>query len=112
MEQGFLNGVVTIDLSKAFDLINHQILIRKLRIYQLDNNFVNLIRSYLTDRKQLISINGSTSQYQRMHVGVPQGSILGPLLFILFTNDINLSLHECESIIYANDTVLQTLEGQ
>ena len=43
-----------------------------------------------------------------MHVGVPEGSILGPLLFILFTNDINLSLHECESIIYADDTVLQT----
>lgn len=49
---------------KAFDPVNHQILIQELRIYQLDNNFVNLIRSYLTDRKQLTSINGYKSQYQ------------------------------------------------
>ena len=84
-----MNCVVTIDLSKALDLVNHQILIRMLKIYQLDNNFVNLIRSYLTDRKQLISINGSKSQYQRMYVGVPQGSILGPL--ILFYSQMILT---------------------
>ena len=103
------SSCIFIDYSKAFDTIDHTILIDKLKIYGLDTMSLNFLTSYLTNRYQRINININTvsSNYSKLRCGVPQGSILGPLLFIIYTNDIFLEISEKEKIyMYADDTLL------
>ena len=96
--------IISLDLSSAFDLVNHEILIKKLKLYHFAENSLNLMESYLEDRKQLVAINGSVSGYRSITCGVPQGSILGPLLFILYINDLPIALRNSQELIYADDT--------
>ena len=94
------------DLSKAFDTINHNILLRKLRKYGFSDPSIKLICNYFSERKQFVDYVGSASVYSDVITGVPQGSILGPLLFIIYINDICRSNSIFTPITYADDTTL------
>ena len=97
-----------LDLSKAFDCINHKILATKLKHYGIRGVALNLISNYLLDRYQYVQIDDTVSQMRPLIKGVPQGSILGPLLFNVFTYDIIESSTKFNFIMYADDTTLNS----
>ena len=96
-------GALFRDLSKAFDCMTHDLLIAKLHVLKFDMNALNLIFDYLIGRKQRDKINSGFSSYLDMFQGVPQGSILGPLLFNLFFCDLFLFVEEADIMSYADD---------
>ena len=97
-----------IDLSKAFDSLRHDILIEKLAYYGVKNKALDLLKSYLSNRKQYVKLNDITSTVRSISVGVPQGSIIGPLLFNIFINDIVKASTKFSFILYADDTTLHS----
>ena len=101
-------GTVLMDLSKAFDCIPHDLLVAKLHAYGLSNDAVTFIYSYLKRRKQGVKINGTESIFQILLSGVPQGSILGPILFNIFINDLFLFINEVELANFADDNTIYT----
>ena len=107
---GQLSGVVLLDLSAAFDLVDPILLLQKLKVYGFDENTLHWVESYLTDRNQAVWIDHALSDFLPCKVGVPQGSNLGPLLFLIFFNDLPSSLN-CDADAYADDTTL-TVTGK
>ena len=105
-EQGRIPCCIFLDFAKAFDTVNHSILLQKLNHYGIRGNALQLIESYLTDQEQCVQLNNVTSDLDLIKHGVPQGSILGPLFFLLYINDIA----NCSSILkfylFADDTTI------
>ena len=98
---------VFVDLSKAFDTVNHDILLTKLEYFGLKNKYLNWFKSYLSNRQQFVSYGDKNkSNNENINCGVPQGSILGPLLFILYVNDLCNASNVLNPIMFADDTNL------
>ena len=93
-----------IDLRKAFNTINHAILITKMEHYGIRGTALEWFKSYLTNRKQYVYINGETSQLKDITCGVPQGSVLGPLLFLIYINDLPNISDVLKFFLFADDT--------
>ena len=110
IDNGKMIGTVLVDFKKAFDLVDHQILLNKLEIYGIKDEALQWFNTYLTNRKQQVKINNSKSDFKHISCGVPQGSILGPLLFLLFINDLPLYTNNVFTDLYADDTTLYDVQ--
>ena len=106
MDDGMLNIAVFLDLIKAFDTVNHEVLIGKLSFLGMQPCALNLITSYLENRSQRCYVNGYLSKPQKIDYGVPQGSILGPLLFLIYINDLPNCIEKSTVRMFADDTTL------
>ena len=106
LDQGMCTGIVFVDLKKAFDTVDHDILLEKLSHYGIKNTEHKWFSSYLGNRRQCCRVNGITSNFENITCGVPQGSCLGPLLFLLYINDLPCVLKCSKVTMYADDTSL------
>ena len=102
-------GALFLDLSKAFDMINHELLLKKMRLeFGVVGRAEEWFRSYLSGRRQRVCVGQATSPWMTPRFGVPQGSILGPLMFILFVNALPKAVKHCSTNMYADDTTIYT----
>ena len=103
-------GAILTDLSKAFDCLNHDLLIAKLDAYGFEKSALTFMYNYLKERKQRTKVNGSHSSWQELKFDVPQGSILGPLLFNIFINDMFYFIEDTKIANYADDSTLYAVK--
>ena len=108
LDKGRGIGLVALDLSKAFDTIDHGILINKLRKLDIGEGTIAFLKNYLSGRTMIVKTPKDESQIHHIKKGVPQGSILGPLLFTIYVNDLPKVVKNCSVVLYADDTTLFT----
>ena len=106
MDKGKYTGLIFIDLKKAFDTVDHAILLKKLKIFGVTGLEHEYFISYLNNRRQFCKTNGTSSQLKELSRGVPQGSCLGPLLFLIYINDLPFSLLKSNVSMHADDTAI------
>ena len=106
IDKGKYTGLIFIDLKKAFDTVDHDILLKKLEKYGVSGLEYDWFTSYLNNRKQFCKVNGVSSDIKNINCGVPQGSCLGPLLFLIYINDLPFSLKKGHVSMYADDTTI------
>ena len=107
MDKNLYTGIAKLDLSKAYDSISHSLLLHKLAELGLSEDSIHYIKSYLQNRKQRTKFKNCISDVETIKSGIPQGSILGPILFVCFTNDLKDEFEsQCKIVSYADDTIL------
>ena len=99
-----------VDFTKAFDTVDHDILLYKLNHYGIRGHAQQFFKSYLSNRRQFTIINGVQSTHKIVSTGVPQGSVLGPVLFLIYVNDLYRSIPNCLTRLFADDTNLSTYD--
>ena len=106
IDKGLLTGMIFIDLKKAFDTVDHEILCKKLAHYGVLGRELSWFKSYLANRRQYCRVNGVDSNMENIEVGVPQGSCLGPLLLLVYINNLPCIIKNSKVSMYADDTSL------
>ena len=111
LDKGHFACGIFLDLKKAFDTVDHKILLKKLEYYGVRGTTNKWFTSYLSDRKQLVSINGFKSNLHQINIGVPQGSVLGPLLFLIYINDLHSCVKKSTVHHFSDDTNLLNINN-
>ena len=106
VDNGKINGVALVDLRRAFDLVDHDVLLQLLSECGCSERSLQWFKSYLSDREQFVSIQNKKSDTRNFSVGVPQGSILGPLLFTILINNLPKAINNASVYMYADDTTI------
>ena len=106
VDRGYTVAILILDVTKAFDTVDHTLLLRKMLYYGFGTSVVKWFSSYLANRTALVQIGEHTADYSALHVGVPQGSVLGPFLYNIYVNDLAGAAYGCRLMQYADDTCL------
>jgi hypothetical protein len=109
--EGKYVGAVLIDLQKAFDTINHKILMDKCSRMGIRGKMYNIVNSYMSNRKAAIKIHKTVSDFEKVNFGVPQGSVLGPLLFLIYINDLDYNINKTLVYLFADDIIVISVES-